>query len=286
MRASCLRFSLVLSLATLSALGVADTVLKAHVEVTGPTSNRSLPTPLPGDYTFTFGKNQATVVSPNGKLYVFDFDKKTFTSMNPAAKTVYQSDIGEVLSLSDRVQPGHRVDGTVSFSRNPQAPVQPQLAQPANPYRVLLESTVLDTGSSPGGFGAGYSPSGGLVFSGGNAGNRTSVEGRRRLEGQLWLGDTPTDLNRDQMNTTIECVLLWGDPQLKDLSKKVHDSSLAILGGDFDLRVETQRDYAGQKFPHVSIQVTSIGPGSLDPGTLAIPQGYQHVTPPLGPLGA
>jgi len=275
-------------LPVLLSTAVADTVLTAHVEITGATRETGIP--VAGDYKITLGKDQATITSPVGKSYAFDFAKKTFTSINPTGHSYYQVPISEVLAVGNQVPPSlgsnGSISGSVDFDPAPDDNRTIGLALPAKPYRVVTDATLSAKGSAPGGYSAGYSPRGGLVLGGGASGQATHMEAERKLEGQLWMGNAPAGTDRDQLNTAFECVLLWAEPGMKELANKIHQSDLAILGAEFQLSTRGQTEYAGQVVPIVSIKITSINPGSLDPAALQVPSGYRRATAPLGPFGA
>ncbi len=196
----------------LAAGSFGDSFVAVHVEITGPTA-RSVTNPLVGDYGFAFSNHRASVQSPNGKVFGFDFEKKSFSSVNPAQKTFYETDIADVLGVGDKVRPGNRVDGSSKLSQNTFAGASPNLDRPAKPYQVSLESILSMTSGNPVGVGFGYTTRGGLQVSGANGAEKSMVTMRRKLEGRLWLGDAPTGLDRDEFNTAFECVLLWGAPQ-------------------------------------------------------------------------
>ncbi len=287
MKERLLRASLGFSLSALASACFADMVVTAHAEVTG-TRVRGTTVPIEGDYRFIFGKNQATVSSPNGKRFVFDFERKTFTSIDPTSRTYYQAEIPSVLGVGDRlraIDSSNKVKGSVTFEPTRTDSPGPDLARSAKNYRVLLESNLIYTMKAPSGFGGSVNSRGGFVFGGGGNAERSDWVGRRVLEGQLWMGDAPLGLDRDQMNTAIECVLLWGQPQLSELARRIHDSKLALFGGDFSVRAEGQRNVVGNGPPIVSIKLTSIANAALDPESSTVPSDYRRVSPPAGPLG-
>jgi hypothetical protein len=262
-------------------------VLTVNAEVTGNVAPH-MTAPVQGDYRFVFGKNQASVSSPSGKRFVFDFQRRIFTSVDPAARTYYQTEIPSVLGVGDRLPSTHstnKVKGAVTFEPIHEDAPPSDVARSVKSYEVVLESTLFNVQGSPGGLGGGFSTRGGLVFGGGGSSERSTEVGRRVVQGRFLMGDAPVGLDRDQMNTAIECVLLWGAPQLSEFSRRIHDSGLAIFGAQFSVQVEGQRNSIISPPPIVSIKFTSITSGTLDPVTLTFPQDYRHVSPPVGPFG-
>jgi len=279
--------AVVCAFSALGSICLADTVLTASVQITGSHTSGAV-LPVEGDYRFVFGRNQATVSSPNGKIFVFDFASKSFTSRNPVTRTYYQADISSVLGVGDRLpsrDSSNKIKGAVTFEPAPTGVPQPDLAAEAKSFRLLLESTLFWSTGSPGGFGGSFNTQGGFAFGGGTNRETTRYEGKRVLEGQLWMGSAPAGVDRDQLNAAFECILLWGAPQLTELSHRVHDSNLAILGADFSVRTEGQRTSLTTPPPLASIKVTSVQSGTLDPQSLIVPADYRRTSPPVGPWG-
>jgi hypothetical protein len=287
MRNRCLRIALLLGLPAFALPAIADMVVTFHSEHSTASNFRYVGGQAEGDFTFTFGKNSAVVTSPLGKTYILDFGKKTFTSMNPVAKTYYQMPIADVLALGDKLpvdQQGDKAQGSVTFDPSPGVGVQPDLAHAADPYRLVAETTLSTSSGAPGGFTGGYASGVGAILGGSGATQHTSFSGKKTLEGQLWMGDKSSAIDYDQMNTAVECVLLWGAPQLKRLSEKIHDSGLAIYGGNFTISTQGQTNAVGITPPSTMIKATKISAGFLDPSTLSVPENYRKVAAPTGAL--
>ncbi len=267
---------MLLLLPTLSALAPAEIILTAHMDVApvGPSA------PAPGDYKFTFTPTQAVVSAPNRKTFVFQFDQNMFTSIDPLQRTYYQESIDDVISLGSGSAQG-KVNGSVTLAETTGSNPTLRMVRAATCYQVSLESALGDKAGSPLGLGDGYTPDGRFVFSGAKAAQNNAMTGHRVLRGQLWLGNRALEIDADHMNTALECVLLWGAPELKELDKRIHKTKRVIYGGQFAISVNGRRQIVGTPpEPVITFSVRTIETGPFDASSLLVPPSYKRVAPP------
>jgi hypothetical protein len=291
--------------AALPVRGLADSQVVLDLSLIYPPTTATLRVPAPGAYTLSVATNLARVACPDGTILIIDFAKKTVSTLDPSAKTVYRLGLNDYLSFGERL-PGamesrYAAQTRVTFEPAVGQDVRSIMNQAATPYNLNLQATVarnlLTTPTRPGEGGVrggGSSPGGGDQSgtypgdpsSSANAGTVLQSQGCQ-FAGELWMSDfTPGDCDRAQLAIAETCAVMRGAPGLRALTDRIKRSKLTMLAADFSVSVLDDEGQPPTKPPVVSIETRTIDPGRFDLSIFAIPVGYKKIAAPAPPLGS